>query len=109
MMATSPSSSAVSAAADVWTSRSGEPSNNRRFPTSEISGSRSDSRRSPKTEFPRLVSTSAHGRSETKPSRMRTLATHSSASTVPISPASEYPRALGGYAIGYVFPRDAYC
>jgi hypothetical protein len=35
MMATSPSSSAVSAAADVWISRSGEPSNSRRFPTSD--------------------------------------------------------------------------
>jgi hypothetical protein len=60
-LATSPSSSAVSAVADVWISRSGEPSNSRRFPTSEIRGSRSDSRRSPKTENPRLVSTSAYG------------------------------------------------
>jgi hypothetical protein len=52
MMATSPTSSAVSAAADAWISRSGEPANSRRFPTSEIRGSRSDSRRSPKTEIP---------------------------------------------------------
>jgi hypothetical protein len=78
-MATGPSSCAVSAAADVWTSRSGEPSNSRRFPTSEIGGSRSDRRRSPKTEIPRLVSTSAYGRSETKPSSMRSLATTSRA------------------------------
>ncbi|MCU1701564.1 MAG: phospho-N-acetylmuramoyl-pentapeptide-transferase [Mycobacterium sp.] len=53
MMATSPTSSAVSAAADVWISRSGEPSNSRRLPTSEIRGSRSAA--SPKTEIPRLV------------------------------------------------------
>ena len=74
MMATSPTSSAVSAAADVWTSRSGEPSNSRRFPTSEIRGRLSVLR---KRRSPRLVSTSAYGRSETKPSRMRTLATSS--------------------------------
>jgi hypothetical protein len=66
MMATSPSSRAVFAAADVWTSRSEEPADSRRFPTSEIRGSRSDRWRSPKTEIPLLVSTSAYGRSETE-------------------------------------------
>jgi hypothetical protein len=58
-MATSPRSSAVSAAADVWTSRSGEPSNRRRFPTYEIRGSRSDSRRRPRPR-PRRPAHPAH-------------------------------------------------
>ena len=80
-MATSPSSSAVSAAADVWTSRSGEPSNSRRFPPSEIRGSRVivgsfRKRRSLSLSVPRPT-----GRSETKPSRMRTLATRCAMTT----------------------------